>query len=140
MTVRDIQNHQEEMYGAKEFPTLISSMTDAVMEDANAGQARPLDTLCPIAYPDGIDVKTHDAGTVRAKVGYLTPGIGMTGKKELPGLWIAQTEGAKFWLHVVTEPKNLGVQTSSWPVSMASRDSPPPLRRCTPRRQCSFAS
>ncbi len=110
MTVREIQSHLEEMYGAEVSPTLISSVTDAVMDEAKAWQARPLDALYPIVYLDCIHVKTRDAGTVRAKAVYLALGISMAGEKEILGLWIAQTEGAKFWLQVVTELKNRGVQ------------------------------
>jgi putative transposase len=110
MTVREIQSHLEEMYGAEVSPTLISSVTDAVMDEAKAWQARPLDALYPIVYLDCIHVKTRDAGAVRAKAVYLALGINMAGEKELLGLWIAQTEGAKFWLQVVTELKNRGVQ------------------------------
>ena len=98
------------MYGAEVSPSLISSVTDAVMDDAKAWQARPLDALYPIVYLDCIHVKTRDSGTVRAKAVYLALGINMAGEKELLGLWIAQTEGAKFWLQVVTELKNRGVQ------------------------------
>lgn len=110
MTVREIQGHLQEMYGAEVSPTLISSVTDAVMDDAKAWQARPLDALYPIVYMDCIHVKTRDAGAVRAKAVYLALGINMAGEKEILGLWIAQTEGAKFWLQVVTELKNRGVQ------------------------------
>jgi putative transposase len=110
MTVREIQSHLEEMYGTEVSPTLISSVTDAVMDEAKAWQARPLDALYPIVYLDCIHVKTRDAGAVRAKAVYLALGISMEGEKEILGLWIAQTEGAKFWLQVVTELKNRGVQ------------------------------
>ena len=110
MTVREIQSHLQEMYGAEVSPTLISSVTDAVMDDAKAWQARPLDALYPIVYLDCIHVKTRDAGAVRAKAVYLALGVSMEGEKEILGLWIAQTEGAKFWLQVVTELKNRGVQ------------------------------
>jgi putative transposase len=110
MTVREIQSHLQEMYGAQVSPTLISSVTDAVMDDARAWQARPLDGLYPIVYLDCIHVKTRDAGAVRVKAVYLALGISMAGEKEILGLWIAQTEGAKFWLQVVTELKNRGVQ------------------------------
>ena len=110
MTVQEIQSHLEEMYGTEISPTLISSVTDAVMEDAKAWQSRPLDALYPIVYLDCIHVKTRDNGAVRAKAVYLALGINLAGEKELLGLWIAQTEGAKFWLQVVTELKNRGVQ------------------------------
>ena len=110
MTVREIQSHLEEMYGAEVSPTLISSVTEAVMEDAKAWQNRPLDALYPIVYLDCIHVKVRDGGVVRAKAVYLALGINMAGEKEILGLWIAQTEGAKFWPQVVTELKNRGVQ------------------------------
>lgn len=109
MTVREIQGHLEEMYGAEVSPTLISSVTDAVIDEVKAWQSRPLDALYPIVYLDCIHVKVRDAGAVRVKAVYLALGINMAGEKELLGLWIAQTEGAKFWLQVVTELKNRGV-------------------------------
>ena len=110
MTVREIQAHLEEMYGAEVSPTLISTVTDAVMDEAKAWQSRPLDALYPIVYLDCIHVKSRDAGVVKVKAVYLALGIDLTGNKQLLGLWIAQTEGAKFWLQVVTELKNRGVQ------------------------------
>jgi putative transposase len=110
MTVREIQSHLEEMYGTEVSPTLISSVTDAVADEVKAWQSRPLDALYPIVYLDCIHVKVRDAGSVRAKAVYLALGINMAGEKELLGIWIAQTEGAKFWLQVVTELKNRGVQ------------------------------
>ena len=110
MTVREIQGHLEEMYGTEVSPALISSVTDAVIEEVKARQARPLDGVYPIVYLDCIHVKVRDAGTVRGKAVYLALGINLAGEKELLGLWIAQTEGAKFWLQVVTELKNRGVQ------------------------------
>jgi len=110
MTVREIQSHLEEMYGTEVSPTLISSVTDAVMEEVKAWQARPLDELYPIVYLDCIHAKVRDSGAVRVKAVYLALGVNLHGQKELLGLWVAQTEGAKFWLHVVTELKNRGVQ------------------------------
>jgi putative transposase len=110
MSVREIQGHLQEMYGAEVSPTLISSVTDAVIEDAKAWQTRPLEALYPIVYLDCIHVKVRDGGVVRPKAVYLALGINMAGEKEILGLWIAQTEGAKFWLQVVTELKNRGVQ------------------------------
>jgi putative transposase len=110
MTVREIQAHLTEMYGADVSPTLISSVTDAVIDEAKAWQTRPLDALYPIVYMDCIHVKVRDSGAVRVKAVYLALGLNLSGEKELLGLWIAQTEGAKFWLQVVTELKNRGVQ------------------------------
>jgi len=110
MTVREIQSHLEEMYGTEVSPTLISSVTDAVMDEVKAWQSRPLDSIYPIVYLDCIHAKVRDSGVVRAKAAYLAIGIDVTGNKEVLGLWIAQTEGAKFWLQVVTELKNRGLQ------------------------------
>ena len=109
MTVREIQSHLEEMYGTEVSPTLISSVTGAVIEEVKAWQSRPLNALYPIAYLDCIHVKVRD-GSVRVKAVYLAIGINLSGEKEVLGVWIAQTEGAKFWLQVVTELKNRGVQ------------------------------
>ncbi len=109
MTVREIQAHLEEMYGAEISSSLISTVTDAVIEEVKAWQARPLDAVYPIVYLDCIHVKVRD-GSVRVKAVYLAIGVTMAGEKEVLGLWLAQTEGAKFWLQVVTELKNRGVQ------------------------------
>ena len=110
LSVREIQGHLEEMYGTEVSPSLISAVTDAVSEDVKVWQARPLDPLYPILYLDCIHVKVRDAGAVRTKAVYLAVGVNMEGHKEVLGLWIAQTEGAKFWLQVVTELKTRGVQ------------------------------
>jgi putative transposase len=110
MTVREIQSHLEEMYGTEVSPTLISSVTDAVVDEVKAWQGRALDSVYPIVYLDCIHAKVRDSGAVRAKAVYLALGIDMDGNKQVLGLWIAQTEGAKFWLQVVTELKNRGVQ------------------------------
>lgn len=109
MTVREIQAHLEEMYGTEISPSLISSITDAVSEEVKAWQSRPLDPVYPIIYLDCIHVKVRE-GAVRVKAVYLAIGVSMTGEKEVLGLWLAQTEGAKFWLQVVTELRNRGVQ------------------------------
>ena len=109
MTVREIQSHLEEMYGTEVSPSLISSITDAVSEEVKAWQSRPLDPIYPIIYLDCIHVKVRE-GAVRVKAVYLAIGVTMTGEKEVLGLWLAQTEGAKFWLQVVTELRNRGVQ------------------------------
>ena len=110
MTVREIQQHLTEMYGTEVSPTLISTVTDGVMDEIKQWQSRPLDAVYPVIYLDCIHAKVRDAGSVRAKAIYLAIGINMEGHKEVLGLWIAQTEGAKFWLSVVTELKNRGVQ------------------------------
>lgn len=103
MTVREIQGHLTEMYGTEVSPSLISAVTDAVSEEVKAWQARPLDPLYPILYLDCIHIKVRDTGAVRVKAVYLAIAVNLAGHKEVLGLWIAQTEGAKFWLQVVTE-------------------------------------
>jgi putative transposase len=108
MTVREIQAHLEEMYGTEVSPSLISSVTDAVADEVKAWQSRPLDPLYPIVYLDCcLHVKVRE-GTVRVKAVYLAIGTTMDGEKEVLGLWLAQSEGAKFWLQVVTELRNRG--------------------------------
>ena len=109
MTVREIQAHLEEMYGTEISPSLISSITDAVADEVKAWQARPLDPVYPIVYLDCIHVKVRE-GAVRVKAVYLAIGVTLAGEKEVLGMWLAQTEGAKFWLQVVTELRNRGVQ------------------------------
>jgi len=109
LTVREIQSHLEEIDGAEVSPSLISAVTDAVSEEVKVWQARALDPLYPILYLDCIHVKVRDAGAVRTKAVYLAIGVNMAGHKDVLGLWIAQTEGAKFWLQVVTELKTRGV-------------------------------
>jgi putative transposase len=109
MTVRDIQQHIAEIYGTTVSADLISSVTDAVMDELSIWQSRPLEAVWPILYLDAIVLKVRDQGVVRNKAVYLAIGVRLDGCKEVLGMWIADTEGAKFWLHVVTELKNRGV-------------------------------
>jgi putative transposase len=108
MTVREIQAHLQEMYGAEVSPSLISTVTDAVVDEVKNWQSRPLDPLYPIIYLDCLHVKVRE-GAVRVKAVYLAIGVTLSGEKEVLGLWLAQTEGAKFWMQVITELKNRGV-------------------------------
>jgi len=109
MSTREIQGHLEEMYQIEVSPQLISEVTDAVLEDVKAWQSRPLDSVYPIVYFDALFVKIRDSGHIRNKAIYLALGVTLDGQKELLGLWVSQTEGAKFWLQVFTELKNRGV-------------------------------
>ena len=109
MTTREIQGHLEELYGVEVSPTLISNITDAVLEEVTAWQRRPLGSVYPILYLDALQVKIKDQGSVRNKAIYMALGIGLSGEKELLGLWVSPTEGAKFWLQVLTELRNRGV-------------------------------
>ena len=109
MTVREIQGHLQELYGIEVSPDLISRVTDAVLEEVREWQNRPLDPLYPIIFFDALRVKIRDEGLVRNKAVYLALAITADGEKEVLGLWIEQTEGAKFWLKVMNELKNRGV-------------------------------
>jgi putative transposase len=110
MTTRDIQAHLEEMYGVEVSPTLVSQVTKAVQEDIILWQNRPLDEVWPIVYLDAIRVKVRQDNRVINKAVYLAVGVNMDGLKEVLGMWTAETEGAKFWLQVVTELRNRGVK------------------------------
>lgn len=110
MTVREIKGHLEELYGIGVSPDLISRVTDAVIEEVKAWQARPLDALYPVIFFDCLRVKIRDEGIVRNKAVYLALGVRLDGCKEILGLWIEQTEGAKFWLRVMNELKTRGIQ------------------------------
>jgi putative transposase len=109
LSTREIQQHLEEIYQVEVSPGLISSVTDEVTDEVRAWQNRQLDEVYPIVYLDALQFKVRDGGHVRNKAVYLAIGVNMSGLKEVLGLWIAQTEGAKFWLSVVTELKNRGV-------------------------------
>lgn len=109
MSVREIQGFFEEAYGAEVSTGLISKVTDAVVEDVEAWRSRRLDACYPIVYLDGLVVKVRTDGVVDNRTIYVALGVNMDGKKEVLGLYMAGTEGAKFWLHVITELKNRGV-------------------------------
>jgi len=109
MTTREIQAHLEEIYQVEVSPALISSVTDAVIEEVKVWQNRPLDALYPILYLDALQVKVRDGAHIGNKAIYLVIGVNLSGIKEVLGLWVAQTEGAKLWLQIVTELKNRGV-------------------------------
>ena len=110
MSVREIQGHLKELYHTNISPALISAVTDAVAEDVRQWQGRPLDAVYPILYLDCLHVKVRDSGSVSTKAVYLALGVTMSGVKELLGMWISPNEGAKFWLSVMTELRNRGVQ------------------------------
>lgn len=110
MSTRDIQAHVLEIYGLSISPDLVSAVTEAVHEEVNAWQSRPLESTYAIVFFDALRVKIRDEGAVRNKAVYLAIGVRCSGHKELLGLWIEQSEGAKFWLRVMTELKNRGTQ------------------------------
>jgi putative transposase len=109
MSVREIQGHLRELYGIEASPQLISTVTDAVLEEVGRWQSRPLDPLYALVFFDALRVKMRDEGSVRNKAVYLAIGVTPEGRKDVLGIWIEQTEGAKFWLRVMTEIKNRGV-------------------------------
>jgi len=110
MTTRDIQGHLKDMYGVEVSPTLISQVTDAITEEITLWQNRPLEEVYPIMYLDAVRVKVRHNGSVINKAVYLAIGVTLDGQKDVLGMWVAETEGAKFWLQVVTELKNRGVK------------------------------
>jgi putative transposase len=109
MTTREIQDFFHEAYNADVSPSLISRVTDAVKQDIEDWRNRRLDGVYPIVYLDGLVVKVKTDGLVQKRTVYLALGVNMEGTKEVLGLWMAGSEGAKFWLHVITELKNRGV-------------------------------
>lgn len=110
LTVREIQAHIAEMYDIEVSPALISRVTDQVLETVREWQSRALDAVYPIVYLDEFVIKVKKDGAIRNRTVYIALAINMRGLKEVLGLWMADTEGAKFWLHVVNELKNRGVQ------------------------------
>ncbi len=110
MTTREIQGHLEEIYGVEVSPSLISNVTDAVLDEVRAWQSRPLDSVYPILYLDALRVKVKSQGRVVNKAIYLAFGVNLQGMKEVLGIWAAESEGAKFWMQVITELKTRGVQ------------------------------
>jgi putative transposase len=110
MSTRDIQEFFREAYDADISPSLISRVTDAVNEDIEDWRNRKLDAVYPIVYLDGLVVKVKSDGLVQKHTIYIALGVNMQGTKEVLGLWMAGSEGAKFWLHVITELKNRGVE------------------------------
>jgi len=110
LSTRDIKAHLEEIYGVEISPDLISSVTEAVIEEVREWQTRPLEAVYPIVYLDALRVKIRYDGTVQNRCIYLAIGVNIEGKKETLGLWTAENEGAKFWLGVLTELNNRGVK------------------------------
>lgn len=110
MTTREIQGHLQELYGVEVSPSLISVVTDAVIEDADAWQCRPLDPFYPIIYLDALHIKMRRERHVETCAVYVALALNSEGHKELLGLWIGEAEGAKFWLSVLTELKNRGLE------------------------------
>ena len=109
MTTREIQGHLHEIYGTEISPQLVSEVTDTVMDRAKAWQSRPLDAVYPVVYVDALFVSIREGATVRKKAMYVVLGLSLTGQREVLGLWFQHTEGARFWLSVLTDLKNRGL-------------------------------
>jgi putative transposase len=110
MSTREIVGHLRELYGVEVSPDLVSAVTDAVLEEVAAWQARPLEPAYPLVFFDALRVKVRDEGLVRNKAVHIALGVRADGSKEILGLWLEQNEGAKFWLRVMNELKNRGVE------------------------------
>lgn len=110
MTVRDIQAHLQDLYGTEISKDLISTITDSVLEEVTSWRNRPLDSVYPIIYIDGFVAKCRLEGSVKNRTVYVVYGINMEGQKDVLGLYLGETEGAKFWLSVLTALKNRGVK------------------------------
>ena len=110
MSTREIAEHIREIYGIDASPDLISTVTDAVLDEVATWQGRPLDSIYPLVILDALRIKIRDEGLVRNKAIYVAIGVRADGTKEVLGLWIEQNEGAKFWLKVMNELKNRGVE------------------------------
>lgn len=110
MSTREIQGHLQELYGLDVSPDLISTVTDSVLDEIAAWQNRPLEALYPLVFFDAIRIKVRDEGSVKNKAVYVALGVRGDGRKDILGLWIEQTEGAKFWLRVMNELKTRGVE------------------------------
>jgi putative transposase len=109
MSTREIQGRLRELYGIEVSPDLVSAVTDAVLDEVAEWQNRPLEALYPLVFLDALRVKVRDEGTVRNKAVYVALGVRPDGTKEVLGLWIEQTEGAKFWLRVMNELRDRGI-------------------------------
>lgn len=110
MTTREIQGHLEEMYQVEVSPSLISEVTDGVMEQARIWQNRPLEPFYGVVFLDALYVKMRHEGRVENRAVYVALGINLEGRKEVLGLWTSASEGAKFWLNVLTELRNRGIR------------------------------
>jgi len=135
MSIREIQGHLRQLYGLDVSPDLISTVTDEVLSEVEQWQQRPLEPMYPIVYFDALRLKIRDEGSVRNKAVYLALGIRADGRKEVLGLWIEQTEGAKFWLKVFNELKNRGLDDILIAVVDGLRGFPDAIEAVYPQAQ-----
>jgi putative transposase len=135
MTAREIRGHLADLYGLEVSPDLVSAVTEAVLDEVAEWQNRPLEPLYPLVFFDALRVKIRDEGTVRNKAVYVALGVRGDGRKEILGLWIEQTEGAKFWLRVMAELKNRGVEDVLIAVVDGLKGFPDAITAVFPRAQ-----
>ena len=135
MTVREIQGHLLQIYGLEVSPDLISTITDEVIEEVTRWQSRPLEAMYPIVYFDALRLKIRDGGTVKNKAVYLALGIDPQGNKDVLGMWIEETEGAKFWLRVFNELHNRGLEDILIAVVDGLRGFPDAIQAVFPEAQ-----
>jgi len=140
MSTREITGHLRDLYGIDVSPDLISTVTDAVLEEIAAWQARPLDPAHPLVLFDAIRVKIRDEGLVRAKALHIALGCAPMAARRCSAWGSSRTKSAKFWLRVMNELRNRGIEDICWPWSMASRASPTPSPPCSPTRSSRHAS
>ena len=135
MTTREIQEHLQEIYGIEISPALVSSTTEAVLAEVRTWQSRPLDAVYPILYLDALMVKVKENGRVINKAVYLVIGVNLQGLKEVLGIWISDSEGAKFWLSIVTELQTRGVQDVFIACVDGLKDFPEAIEAVFPKTQ-----
>jgi putative transposase len=135
LSMREIEGHLRDLYGIDVSPELISTVTDAVHEQVAEWQNRPLEPLYALVFFDALRVKVRDEGTVRNKAVYLALGVRPDGSKEALGLWIEQTEGAKFWLRVMNELRTRGVNDILIAVVDGLNGFPEAINACFPQTQ-----
>ena len=140
MSVREIQGHIRELYGLDVSPDLVSTVTDAVLEEVAVWQNRPLEPVYPLVFFDALRVKIRDEGLVRNKAIHIALGVRADGTKEVLGLWIEQNEGAKFWLRVMNELKNRGTEDVLLAVVDGLKGFPEAIRAVFPRPRSKRAS
>jgi putative transposase len=135
MSTREIQGHLREIYGLEISPDLVSAVTDAVLDEVAEWQGRPLEAFYPLVFLDALRIKVRDEGTVRNKAIYVALGVRADGTKDVLGLWIEQTEGAKFWLRVMNELRDRGVQDILIAVVDGLKGFPEAISAVFPRTQ-----
>jgi putative transposase len=136
MSTREIQGHLRELYGLDVSPDLVSAVTDAVLEEVTEWQDRPLEALYPLMFFDAIRIKVRDEGTVRNKPVYVALGVRPEGTKEVLGLWIEQSEGAKLWLRVMNELKSRCVDAVLVAIVDGLKGFPEAITTVFPQARC----